>query len=200
MNKHTNTNTDTTLPLTNHTIVLVGLMGAGKTTVGRRLARQLGLEFVDSDFEIEKAADMAVAEIFETYGEEDFRSGERRVIARLLDGPPQVIATGGGAFVNDETRALIKDKSLSIWLDADIDVLVERTSRKDTRPLLHTGDPREILAKLAQERAPYYSQADIKVMSCDGPHDHVVDDIIKAIDDHNAPHSKQSNNSEQNNV
>ena len=163
------------------TIVLVGLMGAGKTTVGRRLAKHLGLPFVDSDHEIEKAAGMSVAEIFECFGEADFRSGERRVIGRLLDGKQQVVATGGGAFINEETRALIKDKGLSIWLDADIDILVERTARRDTRPLLKTGNPREILSRLAAERAPFYAQADIKVPSSDGPHEDVVERIVEAL-------------------
>lgn len=161
------------------TIVLVGLMGAGKTTVGRRLARALGLPFVDSDHEIEKAAGMSVAEIFECFGEADFRSGERRVIERLLDGKPQIVATGGGAFINDETRKLIKKRGLSVWLDADIDVLVERTGRRDTRPLLKTGDPKKILKRLAKERAPYYEQADLKVTSSAGPHEDVVEDILK---------------------
>ncbi|WP_417450436.1 shikimate kinase [Kordiimonas sp.] len=163
------------------TIVLVGLMGAGKTTVGRRLAKRLGLPFVDSDHEIEKAAGMSVAEIFECFGEEDFRSGERRVISRLLDGKPQIVATGGGAFINDETRALIKEKGTSIWLDADIDVLVERTARRDTRPLLKTGDPREILGRLAAERAPFYAEADLRIASSDGPHDDVVERIVDAL-------------------
>ncbi|SDD42282.1 MULTISPECIES: shikimate kinase [Kordiimonas] len=163
------------------TIVLVGLMGAGKTTVGRRLARKLNLPFVDSDHEIEKAAGMSVAEIFECFGEADFRSGERRVIERLLDGRPQVVATGGGAFINEATRGLIKDKGLSIWLDADIEVLVERTGRRDTRPLLKTGDPKEILTRLAAERAPFYAQADMKVASSSGPHEDVVAGILEAL-------------------
>ncbi|MFC4346269.1 shikimate kinase [Kordiimonas lipolytica] len=163
------------------TIVLVGLMGAGKTTVGRRLARKLNLPFVDSDHEIEKAAGMSVAEIFECFGEADFRSGERRVIERLLDGKPQIVATGGGAFINEATRALIKDKGLSIWLDADIDVLVERTGRRDTRPLLKTGDPKEILTRLAEERAPFYAEADLKVASSNGPHEDVVGEILSAL-------------------
>lgn len=165
------------------TIVLVGLMGAGKTTVGRRLAKKLGLPFVDSDHEIEKAAGMSVAEIFECFGEEDFRSGERRVIERLLDGKPQVVATGGGAFINEATRTLIKEKGLSVWLHADIEVLVERTGRRDTRPLLKTGNPKEILSRLADERAPYYAQADLKVASSVGPHEDVVADIVTAIKD-----------------
>ncbi len=168
------------------TIVLVGLMGAGKTTVGRRLARKLNLPFVDSDHEIEKAAGMSVAEIFECFGEADFRSGERRVIERLLDGKPQIVATGGGAFINEATRALIKAKGLSIWLDADIEVLVERTGRRDTRPLLKTGDPKEILTRLAAERAPFYAQADMKVASSQGPHEDVVADILEALKDRKA--------------
>jgi len=163
------------------TIVLVGLMGVGKTTVGRRLARRLGVGFVDSDHEIEKAADMSVADIFETYGEQDFRAGERRVIARLLSEQPRIVATGGGAFINEETRSLIKDGGLSIWLDADIDVLVERTGRRDTRPLLKQGDPEEILRKLAAERSPIYAQADLKVKSSAGPHEKIVDHIVQAL-------------------
>ncbi len=166
---------------TNKTIVLVGLMGVGKTTVGRRLAKRLGMGFVDSDHEIELAAGMSVGDIFDTYGEEDFRSGERRVIARLLDGKPQVVATGGGAFINAKTRAMIKSAGLSIWLDADIDVLVERTSRRDTRPLLKQGDPETILRKLAEERAPLYAEADLKVTSSVGPHEKVVDHMLKAL-------------------
>lgn len=175
---------DSNTVLSDKTIVLVGLMGAGKTTVGRRLAKRLGVDFVDSDQEIEKAADMTVAEIFSTYGEEDFRSGERRVIARLMGDKPQIIATGGGAFINQETRTLIKENSLSVWLDADVDTLVERTSRKDTRPLLKTGDPKEILTKLLEERSPFYSEADVKVTSEEGPHETVVEDIVSALEKH----------------
>lgn len=163
------------------TIVLVGLMGAGKTTVGRRLAKRLGLEFADSDFEIEKAAQMSVNDIFAKYGEDYFRSGERRVIARLLNGPARVLATGGGAFINEETRALMKEQAITIWLDAALDVLVERTARRDTRPLLKQGDPAEILQSLMQERAPIYAQADIRVQSSDGPHDAVVDSIMMSL-------------------
>lgn len=173
----------TTPPTVGRTIVLVGLMGAGKTTVGRRLARRLGLEFADSDFEIEKAAQMSVSDIFESYGEEYFRSGERRVIARLMDGPPCVLATGGGAFINDDTRTLMKEKSITVWLDAELEVLVERTSRRDTRPLLKQGDPSTILTTLMKERAPIYAQAEIRVHSSDGPHDAVVDAIIDALEE-----------------
>ena len=174
------------------TIVLVGLMGVGKTTVGRRLARRLRLGFVDSDIEIEKAAGMSIADIFDTYGEEDFRSGERRVIARLLEGKPQVVATGGGAFVNTETRRLIKDAGISIWLVADIDVLVERTSRRNTRPLLMEGDPEEILRRLSVERAPLYAEADLKIQSNVGPHDLIVDSIIEALIKLNAPNQQEN--------
>lgn len=158
-------------------------MGAGKTTVGRRLARRLDLEFADSDFEIEKAAQMTVGDIFSAYGEDYFRDGERRVISRLMDGPPRVLATGGGAFINQETRSLMKDKSITIWLDASLDVLLERTSRRDTRPLLKDGDPKDILKHLLAERGPVYAQADIKIQSSDGPHDTVVNSIIQTLED-----------------
>ena len=168
-------------PKVTKNIVLVGLMGCGKTTVGRRLARRLGLEFVDSDHEIERAADMSVSDIFSSFGEEEFRAGERRVIARLLTGKPKIIATGGGAFIDDETRSLIKKGSLSIWLDADIDILVERTGRRDTRPLLRGGNPEEILRRLAKERAPFYAQANLKVQSGDGPHEDVVRNIVNKL-------------------
>lgn len=168
---------------TERTIVLVGLMGAGKTTVGRRLARRLGTEFIDSDFEIEKAAQMSVNDIFAQYGEEYFRAGERRVITRLLNGPTKILATGGGAFINPETRAVIKKNSTTIWLDAELDVLVERTAKRDTRPLLKAGDPRTILTNLMTERAPIYEQADIRVHSSDGPHDMVVDKIIAVLEE-----------------
>ena len=174
---------DKVLPLVGRTIVLVGLMGAGKTTVGRRLARRLGLEFADSDFEIEKAAQMTVGDIFSSYGEDYFRDGERRVISRLMDGPPRVLATGGGAFINEETRSLMKEKSITVWLDASLDVLLERTSRRDTRPLLKDGDPKTILKRLLAERGPVYAQADIKIQSSDGPHDTVVNSIIKTLED-----------------
>jgi len=161
-------------------IVLIGLMGTGKTTVGRRLARRLGVRFIDSDMEIEKAAQLKVSDIFAIYGEPEFRSLERRVIERLLSGKPCVLATGGGAFMDSQTRQLIKDNGDSIWLDADIDVLVERTSRRDTRPLLETGDPAEILTTLAEKRNPIYAEADIRVESARGTHDVVVDAIAKA--------------------
>ncbi|MCB2107520.1 MAG: shikimate kinase [Rhodobacteraceae bacterium] len=173
----------TSVPALDRTIVVVGLMGAGKSSIGRRLATALGVPFVDADAEIERAAGLTVAEIFEKYGEEYFRDGERRVIRRLLDGTPKILATGGGAFTfcNTETRQLILDKAISVWLDSDIDTLVERTSRKDNRPLLKQGDPREILAKLREERRPAYSQAQIHVLSGNGPHSRVVNKILKGI-------------------
>lgn len=162
-------------------IVLVGLMGAGKTTVGRRLAAKLRVPFYDADEEIEAAANMRVSDFFETYGEAAFRDGERKVIARLLEGPPHVLATGGGAFMNDETRALVKEKALSIWLRADLDLLVKRTSLRNTRPLLRNGNPREILAKLLDERAPIYAQADLTVDSVEGPHSRTVDRVLRKL-------------------
>lgn len=162
-------------------LVLVGLMGVGKSTIGRRLAARLGLPFVDADDEIERAAGMSIQEIFDTFGEAQFRDGERRVIARLIDGTPKVIATGGGAFVNEDTRRLILDKAVAIWLDANIDILVERVSRRDGRPLLRNRNAREVLTQLADERRPFYSQAPIRVMSSDSPHDATIDKIMKAI-------------------
>ncbi len=162
-------------------IVLVGLMGVGKSTIGRRLANRLDLPFVDSDDEIEAAAGMKVGELFENYGEDYFRDGERRVIARLVDGSPRVIATGGGAFVNDETRALILRAALAIWLNADIDVLAERVSRRDTRPLVRDNDPKVVLSELAAKRNQYYAQAPIHVQSGDGAHDETVERILEAL-------------------
>lgn len=162
-------------------LVLIGLMGVGKTTVGRRLAKKLDLPFVDADEEIEKAAGLTIAEIFDRFSEDYFRDGERRVIARLIDDEPQVIATGGGAFMNEETRQLIAKNATAIWLDADIDILVERVSRRNTRPLLNQGDPEQILRRLAAERNPIYAQAHVHVTGNDSPHDHTVDKIIEAL-------------------
>ncbi|WND03952.1 shikimate kinase [Temperatibacter marinus] len=162
-------------------IVLIGLMGVGKTTIGRRLSRSIGVGFVDSDHEIEKAAQMSVAEIFDSYGEDEFRAVERRVINRLMQGKPKVIATGGGAFMNEETRALIKKEATTIWLNADIDVLVERTSRRDTRPLLKKGNPEDILRNLAAERNPIYAESTLQVRSSDGPHEIVVANMVKIL-------------------
>ena len=163
-------------------IVLVGLMGVGKSTVGRNLANAIGRKFVDADDEIESAARLTISEIFEEFGEAYFRDGERRVIARLLDEHSGVIATGGGAFVDDETRALILDRAIAVWIDCDIDTLVERTSRRDTRPLLKSGDPQEILTRLYTEREPFYSQAQVRVLSRDGPHIETAVTILEAID------------------
>lgn len=162
-------------------IVLVGLMGVGKSTVGRRLGQRLRLPFVDADSEIELAAGMPIAEIFERFGEPYFRGGERRVIARLIDGSPKVIATGGGAFIDAETRTLILAQATAVWLDADLDILVDRVRRRDSRPLLKGRDPREVLADLARVRNPLYAQAHIRVLSNRAPHDVTVDAILKAI-------------------
>lgn len=162
-------------------IVLIGMMGVGKSTVGRRLAARLGLTFVDADEEIEKAAGMTITEMFERYGEAYFRDGERRVIARLMDGEPKVIATGGGAFMQDETRTLILDQATAIWLDADIDILVDRVSRREGRPLLKGKDPREVLTQLAAQRNPVYALAPIHVKSIAAPHDVAVDRIMEQL-------------------
>ncbi|MEL6528857.1 MAG: shikimate kinase [Pseudomonadota bacterium] len=162
-------------------IVLVGLMGVGKSTVGRRLATMLKRDFVDADDAIEEAAQRSVAEIFREFGEAYFRDGERRVISRLMEERAGVIATGGGAFVDEETRTLILDQAIAVWIDCDIDTLVERTSRRDTRPLLRDGDPKTILTRLFEEREPYYSQAQIRIRSEDGPHAETAKAIIEGI-------------------
>ena len=162
-------------------IVLVGLMGAGKTTVGRRLAQRMRLPFVDADAEIEAAAGMTIADIFERFGEPYFRDGERRVIARLVDGAPKVIATGGGAFMNEATRALILDRGIAVWLDAEPHVLADRVRRRDTRPLLRGKDAAQVLADLAAARNPFYALAPIRVQSVAAPHDATVEAILEAI-------------------
>lgn len=163
-------------------VVLIGLMGTGKSTVGRKLAGLMGKDFVDADDAIVEAAQMSISEIFDQYGEQYFRDGERRVIARLMDEHSGVIATGGGAFIDPDTRQLILDKAIAVWIDCDIDILVERTGRKNTRPLLRNGDPHEILSRLYREREPFYSQAPIRVASDDGPHLQTAIAIIEAID------------------
>lgn len=168
-------------PLRGRTIALVGMMGVGKSSIGKRLAQALDLPFRDADEEIEKAAKRSVAEIFAELGEEEFRAGERRVIARLLHDPPHVLATGGGAFMSDETRALIKANAISVWLRADIDVLVRRVGKRDTRPLLRGKDPRATLAALMEARDPVYAQADIAIETSDGPHQAAVDAILHAL-------------------
>ncbi|MGH6998771.1 MAG: shikimate kinase [Phenylobacterium sp.] len=168
-------------PLRARTITLVGLMGVGKSSVGRRLANALDLPFKDADVEIEAAAGRSIPDIFAEMGEPAFREGERRVITRLLENPPHVLATGGGAFMNDETRALIKERSISVWLKADLDVLVRRVSRKDSRPLLSGKDPLEVLTELAEKRYPVYAQADVTVETGDTAHHVAVDQVIRAL-------------------
>ena len=167
--------------LQDRSIVLVGLMGAGKTTIGRRLAAQLGLPFVDADHEIEKAAGMSISDIFATHGEAHFREGERKVIARLLQGGPQVLATGGGAFMDSDTRKNIKKSGISIWLRADLDVLMERVSRRNDRPLLQRPDPEAVMRQLIEERYPIYALADITVESSNTPHEAVIADLLDSL-------------------
>lgn len=166
----------------NRPIVLIGMMGVGKSTIARKLSALFDLAFADADEEIEAAAQMAVTEIFEKFGEDYFRDGEKRVIARLLDKPSGVIATGGGAFMQEGTRQTILKNGIAIWLDADVDTLVERVGRKDTRPLLRDGDPKEILTRLKDERDAFYALAPIHIVSHNGPHSHTVDHIIKGLD------------------
>ena len=167
--------------LGNRSLVLVGMMAAGKSSVGRRLGVRLHLPFVDADTEIEKAAVMTIPEIFATHGEPYFRAGEARVIARLLDGGPQVLATGGGAFMNADTRAAIRAKGISIWLKADFDVLLRRVKRRTDRPLLQGDEAAETLRHLMEERYPIYAEADLTVESRDVPHDAIVDEIFIAL-------------------
>jgi shikimate kinase len=164
-------------------IVLIGMMGAGKSSIGRRLAARLGIPFVDADAEIEAAAGMTIEDIFANYGEASFRSGETRVIARLLDAGPQVLATGGGAFMNPETRDIIRRNAVSIWLRADFDVLFRRVKRRNDRPLLKTADPAETLRQLMAERDPIYAQADASVHSREVPHETIVEEILAALVD-----------------
>jgi shikimate kinase len=163
-------------------VVLVGLMGVGKSTVGRKLAALLNRDFVDADDAISEAAQLSIPEIFEQFGEPYFRDGERRVIARLIEEGHGVIATGGGAFVDPSTRALILERAVAVWIDCDVATLVERTARRNTRPLLRGGDPHEILTRLAAERAPFYAEAPIRVVSENGPHADTARAIIEAID------------------
>lgn len=169
------------LPRPDRSILLVGLMGVGKSTVGKRLARRLGMDFVDSDQEIERAADYSIPEIFDRFGEPSFRDGERRVIARLIEGPPKVIATGGGAFIDPDTRRLILERCIAIWLDADVDTLADRVARRDTRPLLRGKDPLVVLRELAAVRNPIYAQAHLHIRSQISPHDRTVDQIVAAL-------------------
>jgi shikimate kinase len=167
--------------LGSRSIVLVGMMGAGKSSIGRKLAARLNLPFTDADTEIEQAAGMNIPDIFERHGEAYFRAGETRVIARLLDGGPQVLATGGGAFMNPETRAAIRVKGISVWLKADYDVLMKRIKRRADRPMLNTGDPAETLKRLLGERDPVYAEADATVHSRDVPHETIIAEILGAL-------------------
>jgi shikimate kinase len=169
------------MPIPDRSIVLVGLMGAGKTCIGKRLARKLGMPFVDADVEIEAAADCSIEEIFARYGEQAFRDGERLVIARLLDEAPQVVATGGGAFVSPETRENVREKGISVWLKADLEVLLQRVSRRNNRPLLKNGDKRETLERLMAERYPTYAEADFTVESGNESPDGTVKKVLDAL-------------------
>lgn len=171
-------------PLRRKTIALVGLMGVGKSSVGRRLANALGLPFRDADAEVEAAAGRSISDIFAELGEPAFREGERRVIARLLDQPPHVLATGGGAFMNPETRQLIKSKAVSVWLKTDLETLARRVGRKSTRPLLADKDPMDVLKAQAEARYPVYAEADVTVETGDAAHHVTVDQVIRALSDY----------------
>ncbi|WOH50576.1 shikimate kinase [Bradyrhizobium sp. sBnM-33] len=172
---------DITSALARRSVVLVGMMGAGKSTIGRRLAARLRLPFLDADIEIEAAAGMSIPDIFETHGEPHFRDGEARVIARLLDSGPAVIATGGGAFMREETRTRIRDRAVSIWLKADVDIIMKRVKRRADRPLLQTEDPVATVSRLLEAREPVYRSADVTILSRDVPHDRIVDECIEAL-------------------
>jgi shikimate kinase len=162
-------------------VVLIGMMGAGKSTIGRRMAARLRLPFVDADTEIETAAGMSIPDIFETHGEPHFRDGEARVIARLLDSGPAVIATGGGAFMREETQGRIRDKAVSMWLKADAEVIMKRVRRRSDRPLLQNADPEGTVSRLLGEREPVYATADLTILSRDVPHDKIVDECLEAL-------------------
>ena len=174
-------NKDAILPALDRAIVLVGTMGVGKSSIGRKLAERLQLPFVDADNEIEAAAGMEISEIFSRFGEAYFRDGERRVITRLMDGRPTVIATGGGAFIQAETRDIILKSARTIWLDANIETLVERVKRRNNRPLLHGRDPHQVLTELKSIRDPFYQMADIHIYSDGSPHARTVETIIEAL-------------------
>lgn len=177
---------------TSQTIVLVGLMGSGKSSIGRRLAERLGLPFVDADAEIEAAAGCTIEDFFERYGEEEFRKGERRVMKRLLSGPAHVLSTGGGAFIDPETREAISQSGISVWLRADLETLLERVARRNDRPLLKRGDPEAILQALMDARYPIYAKADITVDSTDGPPRITVDRVTEALDAYIADQARQA--------
>jgi shikimate kinase len=172
---------DITAALGRRSIVLVGMMGAGKSTIGRRLGARLRLPFLDADIEIEAAHRMSIPEIFETHGEPYFRDGEARVIARLLESGPAVIATGGGAFMREETRNRIREKAVSLWLKADVDTIMKRVKRRADRPLLQTEDPAATVARLLEAREPVYRSADLTIASRDVPHDRIVEECIDAL-------------------
>src|ERR1700676_5351029 len=170
-----------TTALGTRSVVLVGMMGAGKSTIGRRLSARLRLPFLDADTEIETAAGMSIPDIFETRGEPHFRDGEARVIARLLDGGPAVVATGGGAFMREETRSRIRGQAVSIWLKADADVIMRRVKRRADRPLLQTADPAATVGRLLEEREPVYRHANLTIWSRDVPHERIVDECVDAL-------------------
>jgi len=181
------TTAETTLPPGAHlekSVVMVGLMGTGKTSIGRMLAKRLKMDFVDADAEIVAAAGCSIEEIFETHGEPSFRSGERSVIARLLDGPVRIIATGGGAFMDPETREHIAKNAISVWLHADLDTLVKRVSRRGGRPLIKNADPRQVIDELMKIRDPIYAKADIRVETSDDPSNKVTEQVIAALEDY----------------
>lgn len=171
----------TVLPYETRTIALVGLMGAGKSTVGRRLADALGRRFCDSDDEIEQAAGLSIADIFTLHGEADFRRGEKRVLERILSTPPHVLATGGGAYLDPDTRNLMRERAITIWLNADLETLWERVRKRNHRPLLQNPDARGILTRLLEERTPIYSEADLVISSLNGPHSLTVNRILTAL-------------------
>ena len=178
------------IPVHQRTIALVGLMGVGKSTVGRRLARRLGLPFADGDDEIESAAGMTVSDIFASLGEGEFRAGEARVMRRLLEGPQLVLATGGGAMLNAETRALLKARAVTVWMRADLETIAQRVARRDTRPLLRGRDPLEALRTLAEARYPVYGEAHLTVDVTGGAHVQAVDAIVQALEAHGAMETK----------
>jgi len=165
----------------NRTVALVGMMGAGKTSIGKRLAMRLGVAFKDADHEIEEAAGLTVAEIFERHGEPEFRAGERRVIARLLADPPHVLATGGGAYMDACTRTAMKERAFTIWLKAPVELLLSRTAKRATRPLLNNADPKGTLEHLLAVREPVYALADYVLESMDGPHEKSVEQVVEAL-------------------
>ncbi len=181
-----------TPPRPARTVALVGLMGVGKTSIGRRLAQRLGLPFVDADAEIEAAAGCSVEDIFERHGEAAFRDGERRVIARLLNEPPQVLATGGGAFMDPATRALMRARAVTVWLRADLELMLARVARRNNRPLLKTGEPRAVLERLIAARYPIYAEADIAVDSVDGPPEATVERVLAALAERDAAAAPQA--------